>query len=312
MYDGYGGQRDTPLGQGLAILVAIILSCLIVGILTYSVGRDSERDRQRAAEYEEYGERREDAFCAGLPGSLLAKCQIEQEQAAREAYQSQRDLDAQRDMALWALAVFVIGSVTAALTLWALWYVRGTLIATREALRDTGEATKAMLRQNELTELAQRAWLAVEVREFGPVLREPDGRFRVSYTLSVKNTGSRPAIGISDHVVVTRGEDPEALQSRFMSGAVEMLPIRSAALAPGETVGLGGSGHLLDIEDVGPDGLLPNGSVPSFVVGVVYQDVQQLEKVRWTVLNVHYGRAFVEHGPSIRTAKLLVSRKVMT
>jgi hypothetical protein len=33
-------------------------------------------------------------------------------------------------MSFWALAVFIISAITAGLTLWALWYVRGTLNAT--------------------------------------------------------------------------------------------------------------------------------------------------------------------------------------
>jgi hypothetical protein len=164
MPDSDRSERDPNLDQGLGVLVAIILCCLIVGTLAFSSGRDSERDSYRASEYQGYAERRQDIHCAGMAGPLLAKCEIEQEDAARQAYQSERDLEAQRDMSLWALAVFVIGAITAALTLWALFYVRGTLIATREALKDTGKATEAMVESNRIAREAHRPWMKIEAR----------------------------------------------------------------------------------------------------------------------------------------------------
>jgi hypothetical protein len=86
MSDSNRGKRNPPLDQGFALITAIVLCCLIVGVISFSSGRDSERDSQRSAEYQDYGERRENAFCADLVGALLEKCKIEQEQAAREAY----------------------------------------------------------------------------------------------------------------------------------------------------------------------------------------------------------------------------------
>lgn len=155
-------NRSATLEEGFAVVAAIVLCCLIVGTLSFSWGRESERDTQRAAEYQDYGERRESIYCSGMSGVALAQCQMEQEEAAKEAYQSERDLEAQRDMSLWALAMFIISAVTAGLTLWALIYVRGTLVATREALRDTADATKAMVNANRIAINAQRPWIDID------------------------------------------------------------------------------------------------------------------------------------------------------
>jgi len=175
---------------------------VIVGVLAFSWGRDGERDSKRAAEYENYAERRVDAFCGALTGRDRGKCFIEQQQAAKDAYKSQRDLEAQRDMSLWALAVFIISAITACLTLWALWYVRGTLMATREALEDTGDATKAMVEQNRLTIEGQTARIIVQPLEhnlmhysmlLGSHSPESSLNERPKWEFDVKNIGSSTA-----------------------------------------------------------------------------------------------------------------------
>ena len=112
-------------------------------------------------------------------------------------------------MSLWALAVFIISAITACLTLWALWYVRGTLIATREALEDTGKATAAMVRQNQLTEAAQRPWITIKgyvpfevqncIVSNNELYKYVDVKRGVAAQAIWTNTGARPASGISFH-----------------------------------------------------------------------------------------------------------------
>lgn len=207
MSDSNEGRQDTPFDQGLAYLAAIVLCCLIVGFLSYSVGREGERDGQRAAEYERYGKRRQSVFCAGFDGNQLAQCKVEQEQAAREAYQAERDLEAQREMSLWALAMVIVSAITAGLTLWALIYVKGTLVATREALKDTGKATKAIIRQNEIAEAGQRPWLNFEVL---PLMIGSGELWIMSAELTITNPTNFPAHAVSafavGHYFVDEGE----------------------------------------------------------------------------------------------------------
>lgn len=170
MFNSDQRKRNPPPDQGFAVITAIVLCCLIVGVLSFSVGRDSERDSQRTSLYQKYGERRENAFCVDLVGDLLEQCRIEQEQAVRETYHAVRDLEAQRDMSFWALAVFVISAISAGLTLWALWYVRGTLYATLRI----GQAQT-------------RAYLSIDKFE---VRLSENG---LSFKATVKNSGNSPA-----------------------------------------------------------------------------------------------------------------------
>lgn len=179
------------MDQGFGVIVAIILACVVVGVLAFSLGREGERDSKRASEYEKYADRRKGAYCVDLAGVSHAKCEIEQEEAAREAYNAERDLNAQRDMATWALAVFIISSITAGLTLWALWYVRRTLVATVAAVEETSRATWAMEQQNKIAEAGQRPWMAVDIKIENP-RRTPEG-FNFVLSVIFKNIGKTSA-----------------------------------------------------------------------------------------------------------------------
>jgi len=121
---------------------------------------------------------------------------MEQQRAGREAYQAEQDLNAQRDMALWALAMLIVSAVTALLTLWALWYVRGTLAATREALKDTGNATEAMIKQNELTAAAQRAWVDFDM-EVEAYYRFDSNAGSITANVALRNTGKSVARNVN-------------------------------------------------------------------------------------------------------------------
>lgn len=152
MSDSNRGERSEDLGQGLAFLTAIILCCTIVSILTYAWVNNSTADSERAAYYQEEAERNKRTICVGSEGAVFAKCLVEQQRAADGAYQAEQDLNAQRNMAIWAFAMFAIASVTAALTLWALWYIKGTLGETRRMARESINATRAMVGANEITQ----------------------------------------------------------------------------------------------------------------------------------------------------------------
>jgi hypothetical protein len=63
-----------------------------------------------------------------------------------------RAANAGEDSAFWAQWGFWIAAVGSGLLLW-------QIILTRQALEDTGDATQAMIDQNEKTDQAQRAWI---------------------------------------------------------------------------------------------------------------------------------------------------------
>lgn len=73
-----------------------------------------------------------------------------------------RDIIAQEAMADASVAMAVAAFLTLLVTLVGTILIWRQVILTRKAVKDTSKATNAMVRQNELTEAAQRPWLSIE------------------------------------------------------------------------------------------------------------------------------------------------------
>ena len=93
-----------------------------------------------------------------------------------------RDLAAQESMAAWAFYVVVFAGLTSLITFFGTILIWKQVSLTREAVEETAKATGAMLRQNELTEAAQRPWLKIDAKV---IKAESDGE---SLTLQAKIT----------------------------------------------------------------------------------------------------------------------------
>jgi hypothetical protein len=96
---------------------------------------------------------------------------------------------------MWAM----IGTLVAAIgTIGLYWQIK----LTREAVQDTGKATLAMERQNELTTNAQRPWLAIEKARFRISGFKPHDTLSITVVvnLSVRNVGASPAINVADYI----------------------------------------------------------------------------------------------------------------
>lgn len=214
MYDGNRGGRHPDLGNAFAILASILLCCVTVSVVSYAAARHFTNHDDRAVYYGVEAKRNQEIICAHRTGIERHECREDQRRASRDAFTAEQNLAAQRDMALWSLWTFIVSAITALLTLWALWYVRGTLAATRNALKDTSDATKAMVRQNELTEAAQRPWLGITINSIGsPEIKQ--GALYVRYSLTVRNHGVLPA----HHVVSGIATEKATIDRRIDFGA---------------------------------------------------------------------------------------------
>jgi hypothetical protein len=117
------------------------------------------------------------------------------------------DLIAQQEMADASIMMgwAAIGTlvITAIGTLFLAWQVK----LTREAVKDTGEATDAMQRQNEISEAAQRPWITfeVEVSELS-ILQD---RLILNYRVTAKNIGKTAAIELKYERRNLKVEDPK-------------------------------------------------------------------------------------------------------
>lgn len=103
-----------------------------------------------------------------------------------------RDLEAQESMAVWAMWMFVAAVFTFAITSIGTFLIWRQVKLTREALEDTGNATKAMFRQIELTEQAQRPWLGISATP--RMLKRTGNRLSVEIDIETSNLGKTPAL----------------------------------------------------------------------------------------------------------------------
>ncbi|PKP91946.1 MAG: hypothetical protein CVT77_10505 [Alphaproteobacteria bacterium HGW-Alphaproteobacteria-16] len=105
-----------------------------------------------------------------------------------------RDLAAQESMSVWAFWMLVASSVGVVTTMIGTCFLLWQISLTREALEDTGKATVAMVRQNELTEKVQRPWLDFDVSVSEP--RFSGQYFSFSLKIEIHNIGKTPAIDV--------------------------------------------------------------------------------------------------------------------
>lgn len=133
---------------------------------------------------------------AGIPGP------VERAIANPQPYSGQdhekRDLAAQEGMAVWAFYMALFAGLTAIVTMVGTYFIAVQVKLTREAVVDTGEATEAMVRQNELTVAAQRPWLGVNSWETGQIIDSivDDKPVKSGFVIYPRwtNNGQSPAI----------------------------------------------------------------------------------------------------------------------
>jgi hypothetical protein len=173
MSDGDRGKRSQDLiAAGLAAVAlfgAVVLAFAIGGTL----GVNSGRDQVSAREHYEHTKQDNLRACIGREGAAAVECVSEAIEAAQDQSDARQDLYAQQDMSKWAFWMVIVSGLTVGITAVGVWFVKRTLDATLEAVADTGKATAAMIRQNEIAEKAQRPWLDFDIRilrgyDFGP------------------------------------------------------------------------------------------------------------------------------------------------
>ncbi|MBP6363610.1 MAG: hypothetical protein KA233_07550 [Novosphingobium sp.] len=114
--------------------------------------------------YAEAAKKDAERACVGTDPSVVFKCVSEKAETAYQTAHDEQDLSAQQRAASSALVTAILSFLALALSGVGVWFVKRTLDATLEAVEDTGKATQAMERQNELAQHAQRPWLKIEVR----------------------------------------------------------------------------------------------------------------------------------------------------
>ncbi len=136
--------------------------------------------------------------------------------------------DAARDSAWWAM----VGTVVAALATIAIFY---QIKLTREAVQDTGKATRAMERQNDLAERLQRPWVTAEIH---PIYI---GNFGERLAVEVKgeftNVGQSAAVSTVTCVdIIYVNEDFAVQLGNWIKDIEKNIGEVGRKILPGETI----------------------------------------------------------------------------
>ena len=159
MPDGDRGNRTEVIAAASLCALAVFGVLILAYALGNLNGREAKSRDQTPASYSQAAKADANRSCIGRQSAALFECVYERVEASQEQARGEHDLSAQQRAASAALAAAVVAFLTLTVTGIGVWFVKRTLDATLEAVRDTSIATKAMERQNELAASAQRPWL---------------------------------------------------------------------------------------------------------------------------------------------------------
>jgi len=105
----------------------------------------------------------------------------------------QQDLQAQQDMAFWAMLMVFAAVATVIITAIGVWLVRQTLKATLLAVEDTGKATEAMLESNKIARETGRKQVRAYIGIESITLDDGEDFNIPRFIIEIKNNGVSPA-----------------------------------------------------------------------------------------------------------------------
>jgi hypothetical protein len=188
------GEKPNLVG----IALAIVFGGLVVSAywwMFYDMGASSaqyafEHDQNRQAYAADTADQIKND-CVRLSGGAQLECMEKAIKASAEYQQSESDLNAQRGMSKWAFWLLIITGGQMLATIVGLVYLKGTLDQTIKAVEDTGDATAAMHRQNELTERESLPYISINEAWFTQT-----GAKAGFVEFNIENVGKSPGVDV--------------------------------------------------------------------------------------------------------------------
>lgn len=188
-----------------------------------------------------------------------------------------------REIADWTFGMLLTSMIGVSFSVVGLYWVRGTLLATRgtaEAAREANEITRASLQTSE------RAWIVSKIKPVGPISVDSDGHWLMPAHIVNSNVGKTPALNVSSNLLVT--------DSSGIPAAVEKL--KQEALSNNK-----GSGILIAPQDgferrwfIGSSSIEGDNDnhegIPEFIVGCVTYSTIFDEKIHYTIFVYNVSR----------------------
>lgn len=171
------------------------------------------------------------------------------------------------DWTKWGVLVGILGTI-------ALVY---QIMLTRAALEDTGKATKAMERQNELTEREQRAWIDISLNVL-KIVTSNDAVLEFDFEVTFKNIGKSVAESVQTYGL-SNGFDEgfrEKVREKFNVWWTQQSGKPGVALMPGEDISVR-TGHIMAKADLPWMGSKPKRYVNLIVYAAAHYNILGIE-----------------------------------
>ena len=150
-------RRGQHAALGLTLVVALLLGLAAAWSLGVLQGSETVRRDQTPAIYRDAAKVEAQRSCAAQDASNVFDCVYERAETSREIAHEEQDLSAQQRAAGAALATTILGLATMIATLVGLWFIRGTLLASRRTVTEARKATLQARRGNAIArDTAQR------------------------------------------------------------------------------------------------------------------------------------------------------------
>lgn len=262
---------------------------------TYSAyQQNADRDRHAAANEIARS-------CRNRDGVSLRDCVSDGLQTYAAEQATNQDLKAQQDMALWALAMFVVSAFGLAVTLLGIYLIYRTLIYTREAANLTQSTLDQTKRANDLVLQDQRAWLSAGAEVVGDA-NISSGNYHFPIRFFVKNHGRTPAFNsiiFAETFGVGDGSNVFTVQEALFERAKNVY-LRSESphtmgktIFPGDSVPLG-KAPSISIDRMNASARKGSGRATVFIVGCVFYKSQLSDQLRHT----RFAYELIENGLS--------------
>lgn len=248
MSDSNWSVRIAVIGAIAALtFTALGTGAFFGGLYAPHYGDQATRSAYRSAHAKQDGPSQIDRDRAGLP--YFAERIASDSDPADGTEREKRDLAAQESMSVWAFWMLITAAVSAGITAIGTGFLLWQIKLTRKAVEDTGKATTAMERQNEIaaeslaharvvTNTELRPWLLQETirTNTSPTATIDDvfvGQY-IGFELMLKNSGRTPAF------ITSILSDSAFIPVGIQDYRLEHVPFREVHIAvpPGESVPL--------------------------------------------------------------------------
>lgn len=271
-------------------LFGITLAVALAWGFGWLQAREEYKREQASNSYAAAAKQDAQSACIGTDPGAVFECVNEKAKTAYQTAHDEQDLSAQQRAASSALASTVLSFLALALSGIGVWYIKRTLDATLEAVEDTGKATKAMERQNEIAESAQRPWITVKSLEIDPIAisKDADDRLFVAINGQVTVANIGQAIARNFCVISTAIAWKDSFRYSGL-GESEMIPPRHPMGSIPDNLGPADERtvHFTAIEPI--DEIMPSVGCFCVSVAVLYSTVGQegaKEHIIWQTWDV--------------------------